>query len=382
MPFPPPTQQQAKIFWSSVTALAIGVLIGLIGLLFVGLGIVINRLSAILLPLAIAGIIAYLFDPVVCWLEKKRIPRTRGILLVFFMAIMSVLILLATVVPQLVAQIGDLIDNVPDYVETIKRKMSDWLNTSGGEKARNLWETYGESVQHWATETVPTASGWVLSRLGRVASWFGLLVGLFLVPVYVFYFLLEKKSIEGKWTDYLPLSESRWKDELVFVLKSVNDSLIVFFRGQVFVAMCVGALTATGFWIIGLNYALLLGVMTGMLGIVPYLGVMVSFVPAIILGIVQFGDWRVLLVVLVFVGAQTAEGLIISPKIIGDRVGLHPLTIIIAVMIGTALMGGILGGVLAIPLTAALRSIMFRYIWKRRVQAQPDRGSLSRGTAE
>jgi predicted PurR-regulated permease PerM len=93
---------------------------------------------------------------------------------------------------------------------------------------------------------------------------------------------------------------------------------------------------------------------------------MVSIVPALILGIVQFGDWRVLLVALVFVGVQTAEGWVISPKIIGDRVGMHPLTIIIAIMVGTTLMGGILGGVLAIPLTAALRTLMFRYVWKKR----------------
>jgi predicted PurR-regulated permease PerM len=130
--------------------------------------------------------------------------------------------------------------------------------------------------------------------------------------------------------------------------------------------MCVGLLTTLGFFLIGLKYALVLGVMTGVLGIIPYLGVMASIIPAIILGIVQFGDWRVLLVVLVFVIVQAAEGLVISPKIMGDRVRMHPLTIIIAVMVGTTLMGGILGGILAIPLTAVLRTLMFRYVWKRR----------------
>jgi predicted PurR-regulated permease PerM len=102
------------------------------------------------------------------------------------------------------------------------------------------------------------------------------------------------------------------------------------------------------------------------LGIIPYLGVMVSILPAIVLGIVQFGDWRVFLVVGVFALVQTLESFVISPKIIGDRVGMHPLTIIIAIMVGTTLMGGILGGVLAIPLTAALRTLMFRYVWLKR----------------
>ena len=131
-------------------------------------------------------------------------------------------------------------------------------------------------------------------------------------------------------------------------------------------AICVGTLTSIGFLLIGLPYALLLGVMTGMLGIVPYLGVMASIIPAIGLGIVQFGDWRVALVILVFVLVQMAEGLFLSPKIIGDRVGLHPLTVIVAVVVGTTLMGGIVGGILAIPFTAVLRTLMFRYIWKRR----------------
>jgi predicted PurR-regulated permease PerM len=213
---------------------------------------------------------------------------------------------------------------------------------------------------------VPVVSGWLFAQMGRAAGWFGLLVGFFLVPVYIFYFLLEKRGIEGRWTDYLPVHESKWKEELVFCIKSVNDNLIVFFRGQVLVAMCVGLLTTLGFFLIGLKYALVLGVMTGVLGIIPYLGVMASIIPAIILGIVQFGDWRVLLVVLVFVIVQAAEGLVISPKIMGDRVRMHPLTIIIAVMVGTTLMGGILGGILAIPLTAVLRTLMFRYVWKRR----------------
>jgi hypothetical protein len=90
------------------------------------------------------------------------------------------------------------------------------------------------------------------------------------------------------------------------------------------------------------------------------------FWSAIGLGIVQFGDWRISLVILVFVLVQMAEGLFISPKIIGDRVGLHPLTVIVALVVGTTLMGGIVGGILAIPFTAVLRTLMFRYIWKRR----------------
>jgi predicted PurR-regulated permease PerM len=154
---------------------------------------------------------------------------------------------------------------------------------------------------------------------------------------------------------------------VVFVIRAINDCLVVFFRGQVLVALCVGALLTAGFLLVGLNYAVLLGVMAGVLGIVPYLGVALSIVPAVTLAFVQFQDWwHPLIVVGIFALVQMAEGLFISPRIIGERVGLHPLTVIIAVLVGTTLLGGILGGVLAIPLTAALRTVMFRYVWKKR----------------
>ncbi|HCZ02550.1 MAG TPA: AI-2E family transporter, partial [Verrucomicrobiales bacterium] len=119
---------------------------------------------------------------------------------------------------------------------------------------------------------------------------------------------------------------------------------------------------------IGLRYAVLLGFIAGVLGIVPYLGVMLSILPAMAISIAQADGWiHPLLTLGIFVSVQLMEGLVISPKIIGDRVGMHPLTVIIAIMIGTTLLGGIIGGVLAIPLTAALRTVMFRYVWKKPV---------------
>ena len=136
----------------------------------------------------------------------------------------------------------------------------------------------------------------------------------------------------------------------------------------------MGVLLTAGFLAIGLKYAVLLGVIAGLLSIIPYLGVALSIIPVFVLAMIQFvpddGGWlKPVLVLVVFAAVQVMEGLFISPKIIGDRVGLHPLTIIVAVMVGTTLLGGIIGGVLAIPLTAALRTVMFRYVWKDRVHS-------------
>jgi predicted PurR-regulated permease PerM len=223
-----------------------------------------------------------------------------------------------------------------------------------------------QTATKWLARAVPEVGSWLFGQFGRVASWFGILAGMALVPVYAFYFLLEKRGISSRWTDYLPVADSSFKNELVFVLNSINNYLISFFRGQVLVAICDGILYGTGFLIIGLPYAVLIGAMAVVLTMIPYLGAIVTCSTALVIAFVQFGDWQhPLLVLAVFGVVQTLEGLYISPRIMGGRVGLHPVTIIIAVMAGTTLLGGLLGGILAIPLTAALRVVMFRYVWKR-----------------
>jgi predicted PurR-regulated permease PerM len=208
---------------------------------------------------------------------------------------------------------------------------------------------------------------WLLSRAGKVASGFGLLAGLVLIPVYAFYFLLEQRGIESHWKDYLPFQDAWLKDEAVFVLDAIGGYLVAFFRGQVLVALCDAVLYTIGFLVVGVNYAFLLGFAAVFLTMIPFLGAIVICITALTLSFVQYGDWlHPLLVLGVFGVVQALEGLVISPKIMGDRVGLPPLAIIIAVMAGTTLLGGILGGILAIPLAAALRVILARYVWKKR----------------
>ncbi len=370
MSYPPPSAPQARLLWFAVTALAVAVLLALAGGLGWGFGWVINKLSPVLLPLAVAAILAYLLDPVVDFFQGLKIPRPRAILMVFFLAVMLVLMLLATVVPRLVTETSTLVEKAPEFSEQLRVKFSTVLAGSQiGMRAKEAWDTQlGEPAQKWVASALPAFSAWVFEQFTKAASWAGLLIGFALVPVYVFYFLLEKKGIQGRWTDYLPVHESRVKEELVFVLTAINDCLVVFFRGQVLVSICSGMLLAIGFSILGLPYAVLLGVVAAGLGIVPYLGIAVSLVPALALAIVHFGDgWHPLIVLGIFAVVQFLEGFVYSPKIIGTRVGLHPLTIIIAVMTGTTLLGGVLGGMLAIPLTAALRTVMFRYVWKQRV---------------
>lgn len=223
-----------------------------------------------------------------------------------------------------------------------------------------------QTVLPGLTRALVFVAKWFTTQLSNLTTWVEFLIGFVLVPVYLFYFLLEKEEITRRWHDYLPMKESTAKEETIFVLRSINDCMIVFFRGQVLVALCVGVLLAVGYMLLGLNYAILLGVVAAVLGIVPYLGTITSLLLALAVAGIQFEDWTHPLCVLGIAAlVKLLEDFIISPKIIGERSGLHPLTIILAVLVGTTLLGGFIGALLAIPLTAALRTIMFRYIWTR-----------------
>jgi len=227
------------------------------------------------------------------------------------------------------------------------------------------------SIADYFARLLPRFGEWLRQVMGFVGSVFGVIAGLALVPIYAFYFLLEKQGINKQWRDYLPVQDSKFKDEAVFVINSINEYIVAFFRGQVLVAMCDGVLYTIGFLIIGLPYALLLGVLATCLTIIPFLGAITTCVSALVIAVVAFGDWQhPALVMAVFVVVQALEGTVIQPKIMGDRVGLHPATIIIALMVGTTLLGGILGGILAIPLAAVLRVVMARYVWRKPL-AQP-----------
>ncbi|MCP5519556.1 MAG: AI-2E family transporter [Verrucomicrobiales bacterium] len=495
MNFPPPTERQARIIWAAVTGSGIALIAALLVTLVWGLGRVLDVLSPVLWPLAVAGVIAYLLDPVVDGIERRGTPRVQAIVAVFALAVLVLLGVFGSVVPQVVVETRQLIGEIPQYATNITHRVEAWirnppssvlrslglslggtnqvaanttnaapatnaavdagltnltltsttLGTNGVGTNRALIEATGpagaaggagsaggasqggatnaaaagpgggetgpagrvggagdagnDAFAAWLRQTLNidtlqsatsilaralTRTGsWFFGQLTKVASWFGVLAGLALIPIYTFYFLLEKRGIESKWTDYLPVARSGFRDELVFVLKSINDYLIAFFRGQVLVAICDGVLYAVGFALIGLPYAVLIGVVATFLTIIPFVGAIITCGGALLIAVVQYGDWlHPLLALLVYAIVQALEGYVIQPKILGDRVGLHPLTIIVSVMVGTTLLGGILGGILAIPFTAALRVIMFRYVWKTpdpaTVPARPKGGGKPR----
>ena len=392
MAFPSPSEKQAKVLWFSLTALAIAVFLALLATMFYGVAWVLDRLSPVLLPLAVAGILAFLLNPLVDFFEHKmsakvsrlfyniRNPkRVKAIILVFIIAVGIVstvtLVVLRTVVPDVIqlgkdVQIEQLEEGSRKWV--IKHRESSWgkfmqLNQVDVDRI-----DFQNIIQANSTRLEKLTS----NGLADAISLIGMIAGMALVPVYVFYFLLEAQTIQRKWSDYLPLKESKFKEEAVFVLESFNDCLVVFFRGQVLVAICVGLCLAIGFSIIGLPYGILLGLLAGIIGIIPYFGVIVSTVPVLLLSLThgdqmglfgnELGAYAPVAALGVCVLVLFLEKTVIQPKIIGDRVGMHPVAVIISVLMGTTLVGGVIGGLLAIPVAMALRAVLFRYVWVKR----------------
>jgi predicted PurR-regulated permease PerM len=382
-----PTKSQARIIWFALTWLAVAAVILLVAGGIWGLARLLDVLSPVLWPLAIAAVVACLLSPLVDFFERRKVPRVRAIILVFVIAFALIAAVLASVIPQVIVETQELAKKIPEYSQRLHNRLDQFIaqppdflryfwpaqpnnDAEGANAAAKPGAPNLADATNWLTSSLPVMGTWLLNQVGKVASGFGMLAGLLLIPVYAFYFLLEKRGIEGHWREYLPVRDSSAKDEMVFVLESISQYLVAFFRGQVLVAMCDAVLYTIGFLVAGVNYAFLLGFAAVFLTMIPFLGAIVICVAALTLSFVQYGDWLHPVMVLgVFAVVQSLEGLFISPKIMGDRVGLHPVVIIIAVMTGTTVLGGILGGVLAIPLAAALRVIMFRYIWKKQETA-------------
>jgi predicted PurR-regulated permease PerM len=255
----------------------------------------------------------------------------------------------------------------------------NWIKDEHENIARRAWEFVKKSV-------------------GGFLGMFGFFLGFFLVPLYLFFFLREATNIRDQWTDYIPLKASKFKDEVVGTLTEINGYLIAFFRGQMLVSLIDGAITALLLTAMGLKFGLLIGLLVGILGIIPYLGIIACFVPAVIIATVQGGkgDWELfylfpmhapwwvlpVLVTAVFIAVNNLDGIFIAPKIVGDSVGLHPFTVIVSVLFWSFLLGGLLGAILAVPLTASVKVLFRRYIWMKRILPQMPGGEEGGGGAD
>jgi len=440
-----PTPWQRKTMWAALTALFIVVLITTVGSVIWIAANVIGFIQPILIPVAIAVILAYLLDPLVTKMCERGLGRTKAVFALFAIAFLSITALVAWLAPVVSMQAANVGRELPQYTlkarDTIVDLIFKYDHAFGGTTTskRDKVSSPTTSLLNWLfaspppsrkttptpappvdaatpSESVPTDSpaaapreeinpapekistadrqriqAWVQRQLpnlerqlpyiaekilallkqsiGGFLGVTGFLLSLVMVPIYLFFLLKESPAIERRWREYLPLRNSPLKTEVAAVLSQINSYVIAYFRGQLLVCLIDGTLIGTSLYLAGLNFAPLIGVLVVILTMIPYVGIILCWIPAVLIAAAQWGDWQhPLIVTAVFVVVQNLEAIFIAPRIVGNSVGLHPMTVIVSIFVWGLLIGGLLGPILAVPLTATIKVLLARYVWGRRLR--------------
>jgi len=409
--------------WAALTALFVVLLIVVAGaVVYVGANLI-SFLQPILIPVAIAIILAYLLDPLVTILCRRGMGRTWAISVIFASAFIALLGLVWWVVPTISEQSANFARELPGYTQTARDRIVDLVvrynrtlggtthgksgysglvnlllgtppprsatptptpsaspENSGAVEAiapappklssaeRQKVEADVEKMIVYMQHQLPAWSEKVWNILKKSIGGFlgvaGFLLSLVMVPIYLFFLLKERPRIERRWKDYLPLRPSPLKDELADAISEINSYVIAYFRGQLLVCLVDGTLIGSTLTLLGLNFAPLIGLFVVILTMIPYIGIVICWVPAVLIAAFQWGDWtHPLIVTGIFILIQNLEGMFYAPRIVGQSVGLHPMTVIVSIFVWGLLIGGLLGPILAVPLTATIKVLLTRYVW-------------------
>lgn len=356
------TPQQKRIAAAAVTTLAAGIVAAAVVLFFVFSVRFLGAFSHVFLPLAVAGVLALVLEPWFNWLKiKAKLPDAIALIVVF----LSFLLPVTLIIVFFGGVIGDQVTQLVDQMPELWQRFIAWLKERRPEITHFFREnTLGEKISLAVKQPGGLTADVINYLLGSmvlagsgIASGIASLMSWAIAPVYLIFFLLMPAlRPEALSANSFPFLKEETAKDLVYLLSEFVHLVVTFFRGQIVIALLQGILYSIGFSLVGLEYGAVLGLILGFLNIVPYLGSMIGL--AITLPTAWFqvgGGWDVLLmVILVFSIVQMIEGYILTPRIMGDRTGLHPLTIIVAIFFWGSALGGILGMILAIPLTAFL----------------------------
>ncbi len=324
-------------------------------------GLLIYLLGPVLSPFLAAAILAYIGDPVVDRLERWRLSRTWAVVVVFLILSLLLLLLLLVLIPMLEKQVALLFGNLPAYIDWLQQRALPWLQAQlGVTDSPDLG-----ALKEYAGSHLQGAGGVVAQALAAVSrsglSVLGWLANLLLIPVVTFYLLRDWDLLTARLRELLP---RHVEAETVRLAQAVDEVLGAFFRGQLLVMLALGLVYTAGLWIIGLDLALLLGMLAGLVSFVPYLGFIVGIASAGVAALMQYHDAVHLLYVLAVFGVgQMLEGMVLTPMLLGERIGLHPVAVIFAVLAGGQLFGFV-GVLLALPV-AAVTVVLLRYAHQR-----------------
>lgn len=330
--------------------------------IIVVIGLLVWLLAPVLMPFAIAAMLAYLSDPLADRLERLGVGRTLAVSIVFVVLILVIVAALLLLVPLIARQIENLVQNFPRYVEWGRDTAVPWLQAKLhlDPKAFDTDRLVDQIKEHIGS--IGSVIG-TLSRSGLgVVAW---LTNVVLIPVVWFYLLRDWDRMVA-WIDrMLPRSV---EPTVAHLARESNVVLGAFVRGQLLVMLALAIYYGVALTLVGISVGPLIGMVAGLLSFVPYLGFITGFAAAIIASLVQHGDWPHLLMVIgVFVVGQLLEGYVLVPRLVGEKIGLHPVAVIFAVLAGGYLFG-FLGVLIALP-AASVILVLLRYLAQRYKQS-------------
>ena len=356
-PFLTPTQRRLAAFTLTFLSLlgSFALLIGAVMLL----GQLVGFFSSVIWPLAVAGVLALILRPVVELAEQRlRLRRTSAVVLLYGIFVLCVSGALVFIFPPVIEQALTFIANLSDYWARASIYVQDhypqWMEFSKRQLANPTIQKIADSLSAEFTGVAALAVPSLKAAGGGALGVFAFFTHLAIVPVYLFFFLLARGEPTRKLGDHLPFLSPDVRADVVFLIREFVIIIESFFRGQMLIGFILGVLLSIGFTLVGLKFGLLIGLVLGALNIVPYLGTIIGLATVVPLAFFQpGGGWPLLgLVLLVKTIVQLIESWVITPKVMGERTGLHPVTIIVAIFFWGTAFGGVLGMLLAIPLTA------------------------------
>ncbi len=307
------------------------------------------NVRGVFVPFIYGFILAYILDPLVDWLEKK-ISRKAAIILVYILlaAVISGSIYFA--LPVLSRDIARIIEDIPQYANVVQQMLQElqigYQRVPIPEGIRQVCDQLIGGVEAAALNLVQTVARGILVLFSQTFN-------MILAPVLSFYLLMEFDRIGRFCLELVPV---RFRGELAEIGAEINVIIKRFIRGNLLVALLIGVLAVLGLTLIGMDYSLLLGLLIGITNIIPYFGAIISGVPAVLIALLK-SRWLALYVLGLILVLQQLEGNIITPKIIGDSVGLHPLMIILVLLIAGELFG-VAGLLVAVPVTAIIKVLV------------------------
>jgi len=324
-------------------------------------------LAPVLMPFAVAAMLAYLGDPLADRLENLGLKRMWAATIVFVVLLLAVGGVLLLLIPLIARQVENLIDNLPHYGEWARNVAWPWLR----DRLHLAPDTFDSDRLLEAVKahigSIGSVTATVLGRVSRsgigIVMW---LTNLVLIPVVSFYLLRDWDRLVATIDRMLPRSV---QPTIAHLARESDKILGAFVRGQLLVMLALGVFYGAGLGVVRLGVGPLIGMVAGLLSFVPYLGFIIGFVAAIVAALVQYGDWaHVLAVCGVFAVGQLLEGYVLVPKLVGDKIGLHPVAVIFAVLAGGYLFG-FLGVLLALP-AASVIMVLLRYLLERYRQSE------------